>query len=728
VEALVNLRNNYFAAAAENDPPVDGPPFFLVVSRRRRRQPRPLLVVAREEVGRDGVPVEGPSFSPRDRIQRNLSRPLPVAREEVGCVRELVSGDRVGNILAENANNNAQLLDVADTTAAVGENIDYQANNNDTHGVADAPVGDVPRDNIDDHHMANVDPQQPRVQVPPDIPVDGHQHLQPRRLPTRPALTRTQQRDDYVRLREIESERCAEQRARQRAYDVGDAHVHNITGQQLLNVDNHQDVVGDDPQELINKSGAASEQLGVHESESEQQFAAREEEGVQEEINANVDPQEPGVQVPPDIPVDGHQHLLPRRLPTRPALTRTQQRDDYVRLREIESERCAEQRARQCAYDVGDAYVHNIIGQQLLNVDNHHDVVADDPQQELMHDSGAAREQLGVHESESEQQFAAREQEEGVGEEINAEQRARDPVGDVILDIGPNKNIGNVENNEENQDDRRDVVDFPGIEDKHEYELSSDITQINHRLELFIQQQQLKDDKINELECRIKELEHWKITRISTSWPSCTSVGGINFLAADCVSQDILAGGENEDNMSFNGGDDNGRRQRKRRRGWNPPLLESTVQQPPTKRRRAIAPNNDQGQSPYYRDDFVNNARRTNAPDPVIDYAHAGLTNCDLICYSNAIFQGLASCLHVSEFLQSPPKEEHRLRFPLYHAFASVMSSMVSGQESVVNPTPFVNDFRESHENYKLQQGMYFNSQWMNKLTINVPLMDSSSR
>ncbi len=383
-------------------------------------------------------------------------------------MRELVSGDRVGNILAENASNNVQLLDVADTTAAVGENIDYQAYNNDTHGVVDAPVGDVPRDDIDDHHMANVDP-----------------------------------------------------------------------------------------------------------------------------------PQEPGaVQVPPDIPVDG---------------------------------RRAKQRAQQRADDVADAHVRNITDQQLLNVDNHHDVLADDPQ-ELVHDTGAVREQLGVHESESEQQFAARE-EEGVGEEINAEQRARDPVGDVILDIGANENIVNVENNEENQDDRRDVVDFPGIEEEHEYEWSSDIAQINHRLELFIQQQQLKDDKINELERRIKELEHWKITRISTSWPSCTSVGGDNFLAADSLSQDILAGGENEDNMSFNGGHDNRRRQRKRRRGRNPPLLESTVQQPPTKRRRAIAPNNDQGQSPYYRDDFVNNARRSNAPDPVTDDAHAGLTNCGLICY-----------------------------------------------------------------------------------------------
>jgi hypothetical protein len=334
---------------------------------------------------------------------------------------------------------------------------------------------------------------------------------------------------------------------------------------------------------------------------------------------------------------------------------------------------------------------------------------------------------LDVHESESEQQFAARE-EEGVGEEINAEQRAGDPVGDVILDIlGANENIGNVENNEEFQDDRRDVVDFPGHEQEHdEYEWSSDIAQINHRLELLIQQQHLKDDKINKLERRIKELEHWKITVLSTSWPSCTSVGGDNFLAAaDSVSEEILVAGENEDNMSFNVGDDNRRRQRTRRRGRNPPLLESTAQ-PPTKRNRAIAPNNDQGQSPYYRDDFLNNARRTNAPDPVIADAHAGLINCDVICYSNAIFQGIASCIHVSDFLQTPPNDEHR-RFPLYYEFASVMSSMVSGQESVVNPTSFIDLFRPKNSDTNYAEGMYFDSsQWMNQLTTYVPLTDYS--
>jgi hypothetical protein len=53
---------------------------------------------------------------------------------------------------------------------------------------------------------------------------------------------------------------------------------------------------------------------------------------------------------------------------------------------------------------------------------------------------------------------------------------------------------------------------------------------------------------------------------------------------------------------------------------------------------------------------------------------------------------------------------------------------MVSGKESVVHPAQFVNLFRDSHENFELQQGMYFDSQWMNKLTIIVPLTNSSSR
>ena len=133
----------------------------------------------------------------------------------------------------------------------------------------------------------------------------------------------------------------------------------------------------------------------------------------------------------------------------------------------------------------------------------------------------------------------------------------------------------------------------------------------------------------------------------------------------------------------FNGGKDKGKKPHIRRRGQNP-FLESTSQSP-TKRKRALAPNIDQEQSPYYRNNFQ--SRRTNTPTPVTADAHAGLRNCDVICYSNAIFQGIASCMHVSDFLQTPPNEEHQ------------------------HP----------------QEGMFFDSQWMNQLTMYIPLTNYSS-
>ena len=124
--------------------------------------------------------------------------------------------------------------------------------------------------------------------------------------------------------------------------------------------------------------------------------------------------------------------------------------------------------------------------------------------------------------------------------------------------------------------------------------------------------------------------------------------------------------------------------------------------------------NNEQGQSPYYRNDWIDNAQRTNAPNPVIADAHAGRRNCDVICYSNAVFQGISSCIHVSDFLQTPPNEEHRW-FPLYYEFASVMISMVSGQKDVVDPTSFLNLYRNNDENYihlVSTQRMHMSTYW----------------
>ncbi len=75
-----------------------------------------------------------------------------------------------------------------------------------------------------------------------------------------------------------------------------------------------------------------------------------------------------------------------------------------------------------------------------------------------------------MRERESEQQFAARE-EPGV-QELESEQRARDPVGNVLAEVTAVENIGNQVNN----DDNHDVVNSPVIGSV------PDIADINHGL------------------------------------------------------------------------------------------------------------------------------------------------------------------------------------------------------------------------------------------------------
>jgi len=88
--------------------------------------------------------------------------------------------------------------------------------------------------------------------------------------------------------------------------------------------------------------------------------------------------------------------------------------------------------------------------------------------------------------------------------------------------------------------------------------------------------------------------------------------------------------------------------------------------------------------------------------------AHAGLKNSNVNCYSYAIFQCIASCIFFSDFSSS---EKHP-QFPLNHAFASLMSSMV-GREESVNPSLFMNVFMPlfqplGEENINQQEGMYY--------------------
>ena len=110
----------------------------------------------------------------------------------------------------------------------------------------------------------------------------------------------------------------------------------------------------------------------------------------------------------------------------------------------------------------------------------------------------------------------------------------------------------------------------------------------------------------------------------------------------------------------------------------------------------------------YYRS--FSSSRRSNIR---ATKANAGLVNTAVICYSNAIFQCITSCIHLTDFLQSPSNEEHQ-HFELYHEFRSVMSSMVSGWINVINPIQFINLYRRHIEDFNADEGKYHDN-WMNQ-------------
>ncbi len=81
-------------------------------------------------------------------------------------------------------------------------------------------------------------------------------------------------------------------------------------------------------------------------------------------------------------------------------------------------------------------------------------------------------------------------------------------------------------------------------------------------------------------------------------------------------------------------------------------------------------------------------------------------------CYSNAILQCLASCIFFSDFSPSVNHPE----FLLNHAFASLMTSMVGGDQ-IIDPSSFTDVFtplflplveEEGEVNADEQEGMYY--------------------
>ena len=104
------------------------------------------------------------------------------------------------------------------------------------------------------------------------------------------------------------------------------------------------------------------------------------------------------------------------------------------------------------------------------------------------------------------------------------------------------------------------------------------------------------------------------------------------------------------------------------------------------KPRRSKTSDDDKTRVDYYKK-FPDNKRGEAA---AVDIgANAGLKNSNVVCYSNAILQCLASCFYLSDFSLSDNHPE----FQLNHAFACLMNSMVKGGQSI-DPSSFMKIFR----------------------------------
>ncbi len=87
--------------------------------------------------------------------------------------------------------------------------------------------------------------------------------------------------------------------------------------------------------------------------------------------------------------------------------------------------------------------------------------------------------------------------------------------------------------------------------------------------------------------------------------------------------------------------------------------------------------------------------------------ADARLINANVICYSTAIFQCIASCVNVDnfiDFLLNPPNEEHR-HFKLYYKFRSVISSILSGGMGDIDPSKFIDLYKKRNEDFNADEG-----------------------
>ncbi len=199
-------------------------------------------------------------------------------------------------------------------------------------------------------------------------------------------------------------------------------------------------------------------------------------------------------------------------------------------------------------------------------------------------------------------------------------------------------------------------------------------TLITPTIRYLIDELELRIGKMRDLEAIIVDLES-KMTALSDTvgyWPCCTSVNSrFSYKSEFSLEEGLNFVGQGEGKGEEDIGDDeeeeSGNRDQKQKAY-----------------RRKRAPKTDdvnQRKMEIIKQTANNITRCAQSTDAISYYkkfppsrrsniratgANAGLINANVIFYSNAIFQCIASCTNFTDFLQSPPNEEHR-HFKLYY-------------------------------------------------------------
>ena len=270
--------------------------------------------------------------------------------------------------------------------------------------------------------------------------------------------------------------------------------------------------------------------------------------------------------------------------------------------------------------------------------------------------------------------------------------------------------------------DRREVADGQLMDAVVGNETTLTIDYLNNELVI-------RDERIKQLEAKIGDLELMMAEFSDRNGGNfnCTSIasGGTSRFS-DCSRFSQLTVPSKVGDVDEEGGNgDRKQNARKRKhaskdqegkRDKKEENEKSNGDKKPRARKKKIVPNGDNstdangGQISYYRQNF-HPSRRSDVSNSEQRFngAHTGLINSNVICYSNSIFQCLASCADMGlgeEFLRSQPSEEHQ-HFKLYYEFKSLISSILSNGMDNIDPSKFIDLYKDRFTNVGANEGKW---------------------